>query len=114
MEVTKILLEAGAEVDAENDPGRGTTLGLVATSVHPLIAGVQLALLEALLDAGASVDGAPGGWNPLVAALHNGRGQAAAFLASRGFADAKAEPTAPTVEDSFIAQMGAPEGTRAA
>lgn len=37
-----------------------------------------------------------------------------AFLASRGFADAKAEPARPTVEDTFIARMGAPEGTRAA
>ena len=37
-----------------------------------------------------------------------------AFLASRGFADASVEPTAPTVEDSFIARMGAPEGTGAA
>jgi hypothetical protein len=36
------------------------------------------------------------------------------FLASRGFADAQVEPAAPTVEDSFIARMGAPEGTRAA
>jgi len=37
-----------------------------------------------------------------------------AFLTSRGFADARVEPTPPTVEDSFIARMGAPEGTRAA
>ena len=37
-----------------------------------------------------------------------------AFLGSRGFADAQVEPTPPTVEDSFIARMGAPEGTRAA
>jgi ABC-2 type transport system ATP-binding protein len=37
-----------------------------------------------------------------------------AFLASRGFADARVEPTPPTVEDSFIAQMGAPDGARAA
>jgi ABC-type multidrug transport system ATPase subunit len=37
-----------------------------------------------------------------------------AFLASRGFADVTVEPTPPTVEDSFIARMGAPDGTRAA
>jgi ABC-2 type transport system ATP-binding protein len=37
-----------------------------------------------------------------------------AFLVSRGFADAQVEPAAPTVEDVFIARMGAPEGTRAA
>ena len=37
-----------------------------------------------------------------------------AFLAARGFADAEVAPARPTVEDSFIARMGAPEGTRAA
>jgi ABC-type multidrug transport system ATPase subunit len=37
-----------------------------------------------------------------------------AFLESRGFADAEVEATPPTVEDSFIARMGAPEGARAA
>jgi ankyrin repeat protein len=85
VEVTKILLEAGAEVDAENsDYGRGTTLGLVATSAPPAQAGVQIALLELLLEAGASPDGLPGGWNPLTAALANGRGEAAEYLAMRG------------------------------
>jgi ABC-2 type transport system ATP-binding protein len=41
-------------------------------------------------------------------------GELRAFLASRGFGDASVEPTPPTVEDSFIARMAAPEGTRAA
>jgi len=84
VDVAKLLIKAGAEVDAENNPGRGTTLGLVATSFHPAKAKVQIALLETLLAAGASVDGLSGGWNPLVAALHNGRGEAAAYLAQRG------------------------------
>jgi len=92
--VAEILLKAGAEVDADLDYGPmrkrypersgSTTLGLVATSYHPAAAGVQIALLDILLQHGASVDGIPGGWNPLVAALHNGRGQAAAHLARRG------------------------------
>jgi ankyrin repeat protein len=85
VEVTKILLQAGAEVDAENtDYGRGTTLGLVATSAPPAQAGVQIALLETLLEAGTSPDGLAGGWNPLTAALANGRGEAAEYLAKRG------------------------------
>jgi ABC-type multidrug transport system ATPase subunit len=37
-----------------------------------------------------------------------------AFLSSRGFADAAVEPTRPTVEDTFMARMGAPESVRAA
>jgi len=41
-------------------------------------------------------------------------GELRAFLASRDFGEAVVEPTAPTVEDSFIARMGAPEGSRAA
>jgi ankyrin repeat protein len=92
--VAEILLKAGAEVDADLDYGsqrpiyperRGSIpLGLVATSVHPAAAGVQIGLLETLLKHGASMDGLPGGWNPLIAALHNGRGEAAAFLARRG------------------------------
>src|SRR5262249_17647631 len=50
--ITRILLEAGAEVDAEADVygGGATTLGLAATSCHPEDAGVQIPLLEALLE----------------------------------------------------------------
>jgi ankyrin repeat protein len=85
VDVANLLLNAGADVDAVADAyGKGTTLGLVATSIHPVIAGVQIALLETLLKHGASVNGAPNGWNPLIAALHNGRPQAAEFLAKRG------------------------------
>jgi len=84
VEIAKLLLANGAEVDAVQADGQSTTLGLVATSVHPWLAGVQIALLETLLEAGAAVDGAPGGWNPLIAALHNGRGKAAEFLARNG------------------------------
>jgi drug efflux transport system ATP-binding protein len=36
------------------------------------------------------------------------------FLADRGFGDVHAEPVTPTVEDVFIARMGAPEGAEAA
>ena len=92
--VAEILLKAGAEVDADLDYGSlrriypertgSAPLGMVATSVHPAAAGVQIKLLKILLKYGASVDGLRGGWNPLIAALHNGRGEAAAFLAKCG------------------------------
>lgn len=86
VEITRLLLDAGAKVDATTRAyGKAATaLGLAATSYHPAKAGVQLELLDELLKAGASVDGAADGWNPLVAALHNGRGDAAVFLAERG------------------------------
>lgn len=86
IEITRVLLDAGAKVDATSQAyGKAATaLGLAATSCHPARASVQLELLDELLGAGACVDGAPGGWNPLVAALHNGRGDAGVFLANRG------------------------------
>jgi ankyrin repeat protein len=85
VEIATILLDAGAEVDAIADAyGKSTTLGLTATSIHPLRAGVLISLLELLLGRGASVDGAPGGWNPVNACLANGRRLGAEFLASRG------------------------------
>jgi ankyrin repeat protein len=94
VKVAAILLKAGAEMDTDLDYGslRGiypertgsTPLGMVATSVHPAVAGVQIGLLKMLLKYGASVDGLSGGWNPLIAALHNGRPEAAEFLAKRG------------------------------
>jgi hypothetical protein len=88
VQIVKILLKAGAEVDAANWPdgpaGPGTALGEVATSIHAQRAGLQDALLATLLNHGASIDGLPGGWNPLLAALHNDRPEAAEFLASHG------------------------------
>ncbi len=80
--IAKLLLEAGAEVDApaEMYGGGDTTLGLTATSVHPERAGVQIELLETLFKHGAAID-ATG--NAVNACLANGRGQAAQFLAQR-------------------------------
>lgn len=85
VEIATILLDASSEIDAVADAyGKGTTLGLTASSIHPLRAGVLIPLLELLLTRGASVDGAPGGWNPVNACLANGRKVGAGLLASRG------------------------------
>ena len=85
VEITSLLLHAGAAVNAESNAygGRSTTLGLTATSCHPEYAGVQLALLELLLGHGALIDG-PDGRSTVNSCLHNGRGKAAEFLAHRG------------------------------
>jgi ankyrin repeat protein len=84
VEITQLLLEAGADVNAESDAygGRSTTLGLTATSCHPENAGVQIPLLQLLIDHGAKIDG-PDGGSGVNGCLHNGRGVAAEFLASR-------------------------------
>jgi ankyrin repeat protein len=87
--IAEALLEAGAEVDAVADMYRGsTTLALVATSLHPKRAGVQQALIQLLLDRGATLDHpATGGGRSLVhSCLANGRPEAAKYLVSRGAA----------------------------
>jgi ankyrin repeat protein len=88
VEITNLLLDAGAEVDAESDEYGGgcTALGLVATSVHPEKAGVQITLLETLLDRGASLHLRAGGNNHSIVhgCIANGQPAAAKFLADRG------------------------------
>jgi len=89
VEITELLLKGGAEVDAEADVygGGSTTLGLVATSVHPFRAGVQNPLLQLLLDYGAEIDHKTAAGNrqsSVLGALANGRPEAAAYLAERG------------------------------
>lgn len=89
VEIAKVLLEAGADVNAESNAygGGSTALGLAATSVHPERAGVQDALMQLLLDHGAVIEnpGVAGNRHTAIeGCLANGRGQAAEFLASRG------------------------------
>ena len=87
--IAEMLLDAGAEVDAEADVygGGSTTLGLAATSAHPRAAGVQTALLRLLLDRGARIEKpnlAGNGHGAVLACLANGCPEAAEFLAERG------------------------------
>ena len=87
--IAERLLDAGAEIDAVGKMYRGTTtLGLVATSVHPVVTGVQEPLMQLLLDRGASIARAvaPDYTDGLVvtACLANGRPGGAEFLARRG------------------------------
>ncbi|HEY6327780.1 MAG TPA: ankyrin repeat domain-containing protein [Blastocatellia bacterium] len=88
VQITKALLAAGADVDAVADIyGGSTTVGLVATSIHPRLAGVQNMLMELLLDRGASID-TPGSRRSRAIndCLANGRPEAAELLARRGAA----------------------------
>ncbi|QDK77977.1 hypothetical protein EXU85_04975 [Spirosoma sp. KCTC 42546] len=85
VDIARLLLKAGAEVDALADTyGKGTTLGLVATSIHPKRAGVQIPLIDTLLNYGANIDCTPTGWPPLMAALANGCPEAAELLRRNG------------------------------
>jgi hypothetical protein len=82
VEIARMLMDAGTQVNAEaNLYGGGcATLELAATSVHPQRAGVQLELLQYLLDQGASLEKP----SLLTACLGNGQPRAAEFLAALG------------------------------
>jgi ankyrin repeat protein len=89
VEITGMLLDAGAEVDAtaEMYGGKCTALGLAATSIHPERAAVQDALLQTLLDRGANLEqplSAGQSSSLILACLGNNRYKAAQFLATRG------------------------------
>ena len=88
-DIARLLLDAGAELDAEADVYGGgcTTLGLAATSAHPRSAGVQIALMQLLIDRGARIEGpaiAGNAHGAAFASLANGCPEAAAYLAEQG------------------------------
>ncbi|HEY7496923.1 MAG TPA: ankyrin repeat domain-containing protein [Vicinamibacterales bacterium] len=87
--IAQRLIDAGANVNAVGDMYRGTTtIGLVATSVHPVTAGVQAEIIDVLMKAGASLDRAVASdyTDGLVvnACLANGRGEGAQIVAAHG------------------------------
>jgi ankyrin repeat protein len=89
VEITELLLAAGAGVDDEADVYGGgcTALGLVVTSASTAMAGMQRDLTDVLLRHGARMDrpGSGGNKQPLVrACLANGQPDAAEYLVSRG------------------------------
>ena len=88
VEIARLLLEAGAEPDALADMygGECTTMSMLVSSTPPAKAGVQVALVDALVDFGASVEeSGAGAWtSPLVTALVFGFYDAAEALVRRG------------------------------
>ena len=86
VEIARILLEAGAEVDATSEMYGGgyTTMNALVTSVWPYRAGVQEDLVEVLLDAGAAIDGLEEDGAPVRLALKFGYVEAARTLERRG------------------------------
>jgi hypothetical protein len=88
VEIVTILLKAGAEVDALADMygGHCTTMSMLVSSDHPAKAGVQIALVETLLDFGAALEarGSAKWGSPLMTALAFGYLSAAEALVRRG------------------------------
>jgi len=88
VEIAKTLLTAGAEVDALADMygGQYATMSMLVSSCHPAQAGVQVALVETLVDFGAAVEarGSDKWGSPLMTALAFGYRDAAEALVRRG------------------------------
>ena len=87
-EVAQVLLEAGADPDALASlyGGQCTTMALLVSSTPPARAGVQVALVETLIDHGASITPkGEGEWvSPVETALVFGKYDAAQALVRRG------------------------------
>lgn len=88
VEIARLLLESGAEVDALADTYGGgtaqTTLNLLVSSAHPANAGLQSPLVALLLDFGAAINGLEDDGSPLMTALAFWYGGAAETLVRRG------------------------------
>ena len=97
VDVTRLLLDSGVSVDAASNAygGDSTTLGLTATSAHTRLAGVQIALLDLLIDRGAVIDVISTKKGMVRDALANGCPGAAMHLIQRG-----------AVEDSIVGAAG--------
>ena len=92
VEVTRTLLDAGAEPDArcgggpaQPGPAGGTTLGLVVTGAQAHIQGVTEGLLDLLIERGAALDREAGMFGTLYHTVeHRGQREVARMLYDRG------------------------------
>jgi ankyrin repeat protein len=88
VEIAQTLLKAGAEADALADlyGGHYTTMIMLVSSCHPAKAGVQVTLVDTLLDFGAALEarGSAKWGSPLMTALSFGYLGAAEALVRRG------------------------------
>jgi len=88
VEVARLLLERGADADALAGAygGQCTTMSLLVSSTPPAQAGVQVPLVDILVDFGAAVEPrGDGSWtSPLITSLLFGFPDAAAALVRRG------------------------------
>ena len=110
--ITKLLLAAGADVNAKAECyGKDdTVLGLTATSMHPRNAGVMIPMLETLVSAGADIRSRDGGWGIIRACLANGQPDAARWLMQHG-AHMDLEEAAGMGRLDVVKAFVAPDGT---
>lgn len=88
VEIATLLLDAGADPNALQDSygGQNTTMAMLVSSTPPKQAGVQVPLVEVLVDYGATISpSGHGAWtSPLETALAFGMRDAAHALVARG------------------------------
>lgn len=86
VEIARALLDAGAKADAiaYMYGGDATTMDMLVSSVHPKLAGVQVTLVDTLVDYGAAVDGVENNGSPVMTAIAFHYPGAAEALARRG------------------------------
>lgn len=88
VEIAKILLDAGADPNAPQDSygGQSTTMALLVSSLPPKAAGVQVPLVDILVDYGANISpSGEGNWtSPIETALVFNMCEAADALERRG------------------------------
>jgi hypothetical protein len=86
VDVARLLLGAGAAPDAlaHMYGGDATTMDMLVSSVHPHLAGVQVGLVDVLVDHGAAVNGVENNGSPLMTAFRFHYPLAAEALARRG------------------------------
>jgi hypothetical protein len=113
VEIARMLLRAGAEPDAQADmyQHRCPTMQMLVSSAHPHIAGLQVALAETLLDAGADVDGVEHDSSPLLTALRFGYPRTAEALARRGARVDDVISAAALGRTALVEQFVADDGT---
>lgn len=86
VDVAHLLLSRGSEADATAIMygGDATTMSMLVSSAHPAEAGVQVALVDTLVDFGAAPNGPGDDGEPLLTALLFGYPAAAEALVRRG------------------------------
>jgi ankyrin repeat protein len=120
VEIMRTLLQAGAEPDALADMygAKCTTMSMLVSSSHPAEAGLQVPLVELLLDFGAAIEGrGTRKWGtPVFTALAFGMVDAAKVLAKRGArVDLPAAAGLGLVDDAArLLPSGAPEARHCA
>jgi ankyrin repeat protein len=113
LEIARLLLSAGAEVDATAHMygGASTTMEMLVSSSPPAKAGLQVALVETLLEYGAAPDGIGNDSSPIMTALSFRYPDSARALARHGARVDNVISAAALGRVDLVEQMVSDQGT---